>query len=67
MIASGSEARTKPRLRGWSHAIACGAAVLSTLALCARGGDEIVWIANIIEPPSAVFARVIEPGDRQSH
>jgi hypothetical protein len=26
-----------------------------------------VWIARIIEPPQVVFARNIEPGDRQSH
>lgn len=40
LIASGSEPRPKPRLRGWSHAVACGIAILSTIALCARAGDE---------------------------
>jgi hemolysin III len=47
MISSGSEARAKPRLRGWSHAIACGAAILSTIALCTHGGDEIARLISL--------------------
>jgi hemolysin III len=34
-------------LRGWSHAIACGVAMLSTIALCARGGDEIARLLSV--------------------
>src|SRR4051794_28754471 len=47
MIAPEPEPRPKPRLRGWSHAIACGVAMLSTIALCARGGDEIARLLSL--------------------
>jgi hypothetical protein len=39
----------------------------SDAAAFARGSRLHLWIASIIEPPEAVFARNIEPGDRQSH
>ena len=47
MIASESERRSKPCLRGWSHAIACGVAIVSTLALCVRGSDNIATLFSL--------------------
>jgi hemolysin III len=47
MDAPRSELLSRPRLRGWSHAIACGVAILSTIALCARGGDEIATLVSL--------------------
>ena len=44
MIASESGPRSKPRLRGWSHAIACGGAILTMIALCIRGSDSIATL-----------------------
>jgi hemolysin III len=37
----------KPRLRGWSHAIAGGLAVLTTVALCLRGSDNIATLLSL--------------------
>jgi len=47
MIATETERRSKPRLRGWSHAIACGVAMLTTVALCVRGSDSIVTLLSL--------------------
>jgi hemolysin III len=47
MDASRSDLLSRPRLRGWSHAIACGVAILSTIALCVRGSDEIATLFSL--------------------
>lgn len=44
MRTAGAERQSKPRLRGWSHAVACGVAIFSTIALCVRGSDNIATL-----------------------
>src|SRR5207247_1817614 len=38
----------KPRLRGWSHALAAVGAIAATVALCSRCGDDPPRVASML-------------------